>query len=99
MIDPIAAAKLAGFAVKIHGGHGMPHAIVRDGVVVNVIIWDANEAPGWKPEKGVALPCDGAVAIGHLWDGIRFTDPTPPRAIEPIDEVKQRRISDIDRAY
>jgi hypothetical protein len=52
------------------------YAVVRDGVVENLIVWDGN--PGWQPAEGsfvVLIPDDSQVAIGDTYDGEEFGPP------------------------
>lgn len=84
MLNPeMLALAATGEAATVHGRYASLHAIVHDGVVINVTRWDPDEHEDWSPHKGDAVPCDETVAIGHLWDGQRFTDPTPPSVPEP----------------
>jgi hypothetical protein len=100
MSDPISTAKLAGIPVKVHGHDATRHAIVKDGVVVNVVLWDSRGAPGWKPAEGEAVPCDGTVSPGCTWNGEKFTTPhVPPKVLISLDEAKAKRIVEIDRAF
>lgn len=92
--------KSMGAGVKMHGASAVPHAIVKDGVVVNVVSWDSKEFPKWRPVEGEAVPCDDTVAVGYLWDGVRFSNPNAKsRVVLTLDEAKARRIAEIDAAY
>lgn len=57
------------------------YAIVDDGMVVNVIVWDGNtnvSEGGWQPSTGaiaVAIPGNTVVEIGATYDGTTFTNP------------------------
>lgn len=49
------------------------YALVKDGFVVNTIIWDGESE--WSPGEGVtAIPLDDsdAVSIGDSYDGSKF---------------------------
>lgn len=60
------------------------YAVVADGVVVNVALWDGTTE--WTPAgELVALPADSTVGPGDLYDGKTFT-PTVPPVPEP-DEL------------
>ena len=55
------------------------YAVVRDGVVENLIIWDGG-AEGWQPPEGsiaVLIPDDASVSIGGTYDGEKFSDKAP----------------------
>ena len=59
------------------------YALVENGVVVNVIVWDgaqfnAETGEGWAPPEGqqaVVIPDDSPAAIGWSCDGSTFTPP------------------------
>ncbi|BFT63292.1 tail fiber assembly protein [Pseudomonas moorei] len=56
------------------------YAEVRDGVVVNTVVWDGN-IYNWSPPEGseaVALEEGSDVSIGYLYDGANFTPPPKP---------------------
>lgn len=57
-------------------------AIVEDGQVTNLIIWDG-VAPWEGSEKAVPVPDGVAVAIGTEYDGEAFVIPAPPAAPAP----------------
>lgn len=46
------------------------YAVVEDGTVTNVVMWDG--ATKWAPGAGQAVPCPDDVEIGWLWDGGSF---------------------------
>lgn len=53
----------------------MRWAVIRDGVVENVIEWDGETT--WEPEPGAAIVADedGLAQPGYLYDGVSFTAP------------------------
>lgn len=58
-------------------------AVVRDGVIENVVLWDG--ATPWAPPKGAELyPVeDGVVvSVGWKWDGGPVRPPQPEPAAE-----------------
>lgn len=59
----------------------MRYALVRDGVVVNVIVWDG-ESEWTTPEGCVAVECDNTVGPRFTYDGKTFSPPAP----EPTGE-------------
>jgi len=52
------------------------YAIVENGVVSNVVLWDGETE--WKPESGTAnlLPNNSPVAPGYTFDGTTYIAPT-----------------------
>ena len=73
------------------------YAVVVDGVVVNMALWDGvNE---WGPEEGVVLPAWEYVGIGWLYDGTEFIAPPVPEKshqelVASAEEQKQSLIND-----
>lgn len=73
------------------------YAVVVDGVVVNMALWDGvNE---WGPEEGVVLPAGEYVGIGWLYDGTEFIAPPVPEKshqelVASAEEQKQSLIND-----
>lgn len=63
----------------------MRYAVVRDGMVENVIRWDGEAE--WSPPEGADLVALGEAAIGpgYTWDGAAFTAP-PPVEPQPDEE-------------
>ena len=64
------------------------YALVRDGVVENVIAWDPVAQPEFEPPSGLdAIPCSTPVGIGWAYDGDDFTEPPREAAGEqPFDQ-------------
>lgn len=61
------------------------HAIVREGVVENVILWDSENSV-WDAPEGVdviLVPWEEFVGVGYLFDGKNFTSPQEPESEEP----------------
>lgn len=52
----------------------MRYAVVRDGIVENVILWDG-ERPWQPPEGTTAVACATEVSIGWIYDGDAFQPP------------------------
>ncbi|REG57758.1 hypothetical protein B0G80_0392 [Paraburkholderia sp. BL6669N2] len=53
------------------------YAIVENGIVVNVILWDGN--PEWSPPEGTIanlLPSGSSVSTGFTFDGTNYAAPT-----------------------
>ena len=56
------------------------YAIVENGIVANVILWDGIET-GWNPPEGstaVKLSGGAIVDIGYIYSGMKFS--APPEA-------------------
>ena len=56
----------------------MNYAIIVDGVVVNVIVWDG-DAPFTADGSLVLIPDDVPAGIDWTWDGSNFTAPPVPQ--------------------
>lgn len=69
-------------ALMTEGSNEMTYAIVRDGIIVNIIAWDG-AAPYVTPEGCELHAVEGAAGVGWLYDGVTFTNPTPPPP-EPV---------------
>ncbi|RQZ40055.1 hypothetical protein [Burkholderia sp. Bp9099] len=53
------------------------YAIVQNGTVKNVVVWDGNAAE-WQPPNGyeaVLIPADTPAGIGYSYDGTQFSPP------------------------
>jgi hypothetical protein len=58
-------------------------AMIQDGVVVNVCLWDG-DTNTWQPPEGYLMepvPEGSGAGIGWGWDGTNFVAPPPP---EPV---------------
>ncbi|MGQ7792909.1 hypothetical protein ACUN0C_10915 [Faunimonas sp. B44] len=62
-------------------GEASRYAVVEDGVVTNVVLWDS-ETP-WAPEAGEAIACPIDVGIGWACDGEGFRPPPDRPAAVP----------------
>lgn len=57
------------------------YAIVENGAVINVVLWDGQS--GWQPPAGSTanlLPIGAQVGVGYTFDGTNYTEPTNPAA-------------------
>jgi hypothetical protein len=63
----------------------MRYAIVQDGQVVNVILWDGMTAYD-APSTPIAIPDDLAVCPGWSYDGSNWTAPDEPEPDVPTDD-------------
>jgi hypothetical protein len=72
------------------------YAVVEDGVVANVVVWDADDQPGWAPQIGAAVPCPPEVGCGWTSDGSNFHPPAPS-ADEPAAAGADIRVQRTDR--
>jgi len=75
------------------------HAIVRNGVVEQITLWDPVNAPGWKPPQGsIAVACPDDLHLGATYDGQYFTNPPSiPNVPPPIEPVGQDGLTDDER--
>ncbi len=76
------------------------YAIVRDGVVEQITLWDADTAPGWKPPAGcIAVQCPDDLHLGASYDGKAFTQPVPKVSAPDQQEiVGPDNLTDSERA-
>lgn len=54
------------------------YAIVADGVVENIVVWNGDTSV-WQPPEGsiaVRLSPTDAISIGYTYDGTKFSPPT-----------------------
>lgn len=73
------------------------YAIVKDGTVINTIVWDGES--DWQPSEGEAILCPEDVSIGWKYEKGRFIDPnapTPPTDDEIYDIELNALNSDYD---
>jgi len=63
-------------------------ALVENGVVSNVAVFDTDNLPSWADSW---VDVDGTVSIGFLHDGTSFTDPTPPLTDEQLSSAARSR--------
>lgn len=72
------------------------YAVVKDGVVVNLIAWDGKG--NWQPEIGEAVQVHGMVSKGWLYDGKTFFKPVGQPGddddIHQAEELRQALLSD-----
>lgn len=67
------------------------YAVVRDGVVENVVMWD--DESEWDPPEGTVLVKSDDASPADLYDGKAFTRPAPQA--EPEPPAPQPTIEDI----
>ena len=65
----------------------MRHAIIRNGIVEQIVLWDKSQpaAAKWQPPKGtICVPCPDDLHLGASYDGNEFTQPAQKQsASEP----------------
>ena len=49
------------------------YAVVNNGVVVNIAVWDGESE--WEPTDGIAVLAEEGVGIGWLYDGEKIIKP------------------------
>jgi hypothetical protein len=58
------------------------YAMIRDGVVENVSLWDG-DLNRWQPPEGiVCIPAPDHIGIGWSWDGSNWIEPVIPEQTE-----------------
>jgi hypothetical protein len=58
----------------------MRHAIIRDGIVEQIVLWDKSKpsAAKWAPPAGtICIPCPDDLHLGATYDGKEFKQPEP----------------------
>lgn len=56
-------------------------AMIKDGTVVNVCLWDGDTST-WSPPPGIVMqPAPDDVGIGWQWDGENWTPPATEGAV------------------
>lgn len=66
-----------------------PHAFVKDGLVVNVAVFESHDADllnVFAVESGCEIICccdNGEASVGYTWDGTQFINPKalPPKTL------------------
>lgn len=64
------------------------YAMIRDGVVENVSLWDGNMSTWQPPEDIICIPAPDEIGIGWTWDGKNWTAPVvsePPEELPPTE--------------
>lgn len=83
MIDPdLITGRINIQPAKNHGPEDT-YALVKDGVVVNVIVWDG-KSPFNPPDGHLLVQSFTNANIGDLFDGQIFTKPLPTEAVEAL---------------
>ncbi|MCI1670723.1 MAG: tail fiber assembly protein [Citrobacter freundii] len=62
------------------------YAIVKNGTVINVALWDGKTE--WSSEGGDAILLTCPAGIGWSWDGVKFVAPAAP-PVPPEQAVEQ----------
>ena len=58
------------------------YAMIRDGVVENVSLWDG-DLNKWTPPEGIdCIPAPDEIGIGWSWDGQNWIEPVIPEQTE-----------------
>ncbi len=60
------------------------YAIVENGVVVNVVIWDGKTECAAIPDDAICLPSNSPVGPGFTFDGTAFAAPAPAPSIPSL---------------
>ena len=66
----------------------MDYALIKNGLVEQVIVSDAEFAQSIARKWDAVTPAIEGCAIGWAWDGEAFTPPAPPPAPEPTTEPR-----------
>ena len=76
----------------------MNYAVIENGVVTNIAVWDGESA--WQPTNALVIPVSDNVRIGWFYDKGKLSSPTqPPKTHdELLRETEAQRQSLIDAA-
>ncbi|MGS2977347.1 tail fiber assembly protein, partial [Escherichia coli] len=76
----------------------MNYAVIENGVVTNIAVWDGESA--WQPTNALVIPVSDNVRIGWFYDKGKLSSPTqPPKTHdELLREAEAQRQSLIDAA-
>ena len=76
----------------------MNYAVIENGVVTNIAVWDGESA--WQPTNALVIPVSDNVRIGWFYDKGKLSSPTqPPKTHdELLREAETQRQSLIDAA-
>lgn len=75
----------------------MRYAIVIDGTVSQITLWDGRGA--WKPANGIAIPCPDDLHLGATYDGQAFTQPVQaPSVGQQAEKIGADNLTDSERA-
>lgn len=76
----------------------MNYAVIENGVVTNIAVWDGESA--WQPTNELVIPVSDNVRIGWFYDKGKLSSPTqPPKTHdELLREAEAQRQSLIDAA-
>ncbi|EHR1018928.1 tail fiber assembly protein [Escherichia coli] len=76
----------------------MNYAVIENGVVTNIAVWDGESA--WQPTNALVIPVPDNVRIGWFYDKGKLSSPTqPPKTHdELLREAEAQRQSLIDAA-
>ncbi|EHK66008.1 hypothetical protein [Achromobacter arsenitoxydans] len=69
------------------------YALVKDGVVANVVVWDGNEATWQAPAGHIAVIADEFVSIGWGFDGQKFSAPGPEISPPSDEEITAQKVA------
>lgn len=86
MLAPPGAVPVEELLKFYEKGKKMNYAMVKDGVVVNVIDWDGI-TPYTPPEGCELYEWEGPVDIGWAWVDGHPVDPNPPPKPQPIPPI------------
>lgn len=64
------------------------YAVIRDGVVENVVVWDGES--DWSPPEGALLVQSDEAGPGDGYDGKAFTRPEPAPADPPQPTIEEK---------
>ena len=60
----------------------MRYAMIKDGIVQNICIWDGDTTKWQPPEEMTVIPAPDYVGVGWGYDGATWAEPVHPEAEE-----------------
>ena len=63
------------------------YAHIKNGVVVNVTLWDGDISRWQPPEDELVITAPENVGIGWRYDGTDWLEPLPPPVVDAPEEV------------
>lgn len=74
------------------------YAVIKNGVVEQITLWDREKAPKWAPPQGcTVIECGDDLHLGATYDGKKFSPPAQRKSIAQTDPVGADNLTDTER--